>query len=66
MSRSGSMDSRDNRKHHSHSHSHKKSSKKRHRSLSPDSPYQSYSAPVEKHKKVTQLDLMETTGAIVM
>lgn len=45
-SRSRSVDSRD-RKHHSH-----KKSKKRHRSRSPDSPYQSYSAPVEKHKKV--------------
>lgn len=51
-SRSRSMDSRDrsrDRKHHSSSH---KKSKKRHRSRSPDSPYQSYSAPVEKHKKV--------------
>ncbi|CAM9486636.1 unnamed protein product, partial [Ectocarpus sp. 13 AM-2016] len=51
VSRSRSLDSRDrsrDRKHHSSSH---KKSKKRHRSRSPDSPYQSYSAPVEKHKK---------------
>lgn len=42
------MDSRD-RKHHSH-----KKSKKRHRSRSPDSPYQSYPAPAEKLKKVNE------------
>ena len=50
ISRSRSFDSRD-RKHHSSSH--KKAKKMRHRSRSPDSPYQPYTAPVEKHKKVS-------------
>lgn len=67
MSKSRSLDSRDrsrDRKHHSSSH---KKSKKRHRSRSPDSPYQSYSAPVEKHKKVRYLNVcVDAHGSIIV